>query len=69
MKVLGKISDKMLSAFLPRSEAGACIPEHGDTVFKGCYCSSDNHWYRRTCTVGCTGTLTCGTCYRTGNIC
>jgi len=68
MKVLGKISDKMLSAFAPRAEAGACIPEHGDTVFVSCGCK-DSHYYRKTCTVGCTGTLSCGTCARTQNIC
>ncbi|MEV0648470.1 hypothetical protein AB0I28_24720 [Phytomonospora sp. NPDC050363] len=69
MKVLSKLSDKMLSAFLPRTEAGACVPEHGSKSYPSCYCSSDNRLYRRTCTIGCTGHPTCGSCYRTQNIC
>ena len=69
MKVLGKITDKMLSAFVPRADAGACVPEHGDKVNVGCGCK-DDHYYRKTCTIGCNGGLTsCTTCTRTQNIC
>lgn len=71
MKVLGKISDRMLSAFLPRTDAGACVPENGQKFWtgSGCSCSSDRRYYHRQCTYKCDGTTTCTSCQRTQSIC
>lgn len=68
MKTIGRITDKMLSAFLPKAEAGACVPEAGSVVHKHCYCTGHREYMKR-CTIGCTGTLSCGTCYGTQNVC
>jgi hypothetical protein len=46
-RALQRTGERLLSLFLPKVEAGACIPEHGQC------CTS--HCHRRyNCTGGCT---------------
>lgn len=58
------IGDRLLAMLLPNDTAGACVPDHGRTVYQGCGCTA-TYQYRKTCTINCSGTLSCGACVRT----
>lgn len=67
-KISRSIGDRLLAMFLPNDTAGACVPDNGKVVYPGCGCT-DRHYYRKTCTITCTGSMTCGPCQRTQNLC
>lgn len=75
-RVLNRVSDRILSRFVPKAEAGACVPENGSTYTAACgscSCKPNERWIKKTCTyrIGCTGssTLVSYTCTTTQNIC
>lgn len=69
-KVMTRLGDTMLGALLGKEEAGACVPEHGQSccaVSNG-YCSGGNYfrYYRRSsysCTGGCSVSTSDPVCY------
>ena len=62
MRMINSAADRLLSAILPKAEAGACVPEHGDGWLTRCRCQNNRIFVKR-CTVQCLGNVTCGTCY------
>lgn len=54
-------ADRLLGLLLPRMEAGACVPEHGQLAWRtgcgGCGCTPDGRWRRKDCRCrfNCTG--------------
>jgi hypothetical protein len=70
-KVMTRFSDAMLGALLGKEEAGACVPEHGDSCCapsNGVCVGSDYFRYYRKGTINCNGVCVTSTsaavCYR-----
>jgi hypothetical protein len=79
-KTLNRLGDRLLGVFLPKADAGACVPDHGDRC--GCYkysCScvgvDVQRCYWRYKLVSCTGpcstwsSFTCNTTYEVNYNC
>ncbi len=54
-RVITGLGDRMLGALLRTAEAGACIPENGQSCgtvpCSGGYCGADGRWYQKYCTA------------------
>lgn len=59
MKMLGKMADRMLTAFVPKAEAGACCAERGQCYVDFSYCRT---FYSRKCCFDCNCRPVCGPC-------
>jgi hypothetical protein len=78
-RVITGLGDRMLGALLRTTEAGACIPEHGQSCgtvpCSGGYCGSDGRWFQKYCTAkfncygNCLSTGTFARYQKTGALC
>ncbi|GLZ76184.1 hypothetical protein Afil01_09910 [Actinorhabdospora filicis] len=77
MRALNKFSDKLLSAFVGKAVAGACVPENGSKGWYdcgSCKCEDGQRWIKKQCEYRVTcygGTVDTGAtrCITTQNIC
>jgi hypothetical protein len=59
MRMIGKLADRMLTAFVPKAQAGACCTEHGQCYLNSSGCPGGS--FKRCC-YDCNCRAVCGPC-------
>lgn len=59
MRMIGKVADRMLTAFVPKARAGACCVEQGSCYFSSTGCVTG---MLKRCCFDCNCRAVCGPC-------